>query len=475
METALHTQQATGQWSAADDLPEGALPTNAGTDRARSNSGYLPITMTSGGATKPKAPSVASPRTTTTGGQPKSVSSPRTTVGGGAGGAKSISKDSTTDPAGAGSSLASELAELGFDDFGADTFGHSAQTQSQATTSSFGVVSAGATGGAESQTHQQEQSGTVATTGTGGGQATAAEDKNASGGSGSGGPTGPGLARRASRFGVALQATGASVADEAGERDANLEFFSLTTLAVKIEYAQRMGGEINSVSSRDLWRKANEQGIQFHQYHRWIEKEISKAYISQLYSSMQRGAHTTGRATVLHHQATPNVSTEASASVIDQVERLTKASTSGAGGILSTLLKPFSSGDDEKDKAKDATDKEKGKEKKDDAKRKLKRGSGTWSSTDGPFTRPKTASAPKTSSSGVGAKKPSPASTTTAAKKPKPPTSQPPTGAERKTAATTKTLDKSDRVSSPQATPPQNQRTVSSTAKPTTAAKTSKS
>lgn len=64
------------------------------------------------------------------------------------------------------------------------------------------------------------------------------------------------------------------------ERDANYEFFALTLLAVKIDYGHRMGGDSTEVQStlnpRDLWMRAQDAHIPFHQYHRYIETEVAK-------------------------------------------------------------------------------------------------------------------------------------------------------------------------------------------------------
>jgi len=65
-----------------------------------------------------------------------------------------------------------------------------------------------------------------------------------------------------------------------GERDADFEFFALTLLCVKIHCGRRLddGGQaVYTLSTQDLWLKAKEQQVQFHQYYAWLEEQINAA------------------------------------------------------------------------------------------------------------------------------------------------------------------------------------------------------
>jgi hypothetical protein len=66
-------------------------------------------------------------------------------------------------------------------------------------------------------------------------------------------------------------------------RDADLEFFSLTLLSCKINSGKKFES-LYFMSTSELRAKAKREGIQFHQYHRWIENELTKAYIQSLYN-----------------------------------------------------------------------------------------------------------------------------------------------------------------------------------------------
>lgn len=78
------------------------------------------------------------------------------------------------------------------------------------------------------------------------------------------------------------------------ERDADYEFFALTLLAVKIDYGHRMGGDStevqSSLSAREVWLRAREQGVPFHHYHRFIETEVAKAFIRSAYPAKEKSA-----------------------------------------------------------------------------------------------------------------------------------------------------------------------------------------
>jgi len=72
-----------------------------------------------------------------------------------------------------------------------------------------------------------------------------------------------------------------SLARQPGERDADFEFFSLTALCVKIHCGRKMES-LYTLSTPDLWRRAKEERIQFHQYYTWLEGEVTKAYVANL-------------------------------------------------------------------------------------------------------------------------------------------------------------------------------------------------
>lgn len=67
---------------------------------------------------------------------------------------------------------------------------------------------------------------------------------------------------------------------------ANLEFFQLTTLAVKINLGQKMD-DLYTINTSALWDLAVEQRVEFHQFSQWIESEITKAYFHRLYDAQE--------------------------------------------------------------------------------------------------------------------------------------------------------------------------------------------
>jgi len=70
--------------------------------------------------------------------------------------------------------------------------------------------------------------------------------------------------------------------EEKKERDAKFEFFALTTLAIKINSGEMMESSY-MINAKDLWRKAREEQVQFHQYHRWIQTQFAKSFIYHSY------------------------------------------------------------------------------------------------------------------------------------------------------------------------------------------------
>jgi len=70
--------------------------------------------------------------------------------------------------------------------------------------------------------------------------------------------------------------------EEKKERDAKFEFFALTTLAIKINSGEMMESSY-MINAKDLWRKALEEQVQFHQYHRWIQTQFAKSFIYHSY------------------------------------------------------------------------------------------------------------------------------------------------------------------------------------------------
>jgi hypothetical protein len=79
--------------------------------------------------------------------------------------------------------------------------------------------------------------------------------------------------------------------EEKKERDAMYEFFALTTLAVKINSGEMMES-LYMVSAKDLWKKAQEEHVQFHQYHRWIQTQITKSFFYHLYTPKRKFTRT---------------------------------------------------------------------------------------------------------------------------------------------------------------------------------------
>jgi len=71
--------------------------------------------------------------------------------------------------------------------------------------------------------------------------------------------------------------------EEKKDRDAKYEFFALTTLAIKINSGEMMESSY-MISAKDLWRKALEEQVQFHQYHRWIQTQFAKSFIYHAYT-----------------------------------------------------------------------------------------------------------------------------------------------------------------------------------------------
>jgi len=71
--------------------------------------------------------------------------------------------------------------------------------------------------------------------------------------------------------------------EEKKDRDAKYEFFALTTLAIKINSGEMMESSY-MISAKDLWRKALEEQVTFHQYHRWIQTQFAKASIYHAYT-----------------------------------------------------------------------------------------------------------------------------------------------------------------------------------------------
>jgi len=65
------------------------------------------------------------------------------------------------------------------------------------------------------------------------------------------------------------------------ERDAAFEFFSLTILAVKVHFGQKVDSLL-TVSTQDLWLRAKEQSVQFYDYYSWIEDQMTLAYVASL-------------------------------------------------------------------------------------------------------------------------------------------------------------------------------------------------
>lgn len=72
-------------------------------------------------------------------------------------------------------------------------------------------------------------------------------------------------------------------------RDAGFEFFALTTLAIKINTGNLLDS-LYTVSTKDLWDKSQREGVQFHQYHSWIQREITKAYVKKVYEQRSSAA-----------------------------------------------------------------------------------------------------------------------------------------------------------------------------------------
>jgi len=69
--------------------------------------------------------------------------------------------------------------------------------------------------------------------------------------------------------------------EEVSQKDhinlAEKEFFVLTCLGVKLNSGHNMD-DLMAISTEMLWEKAVEEKIKFHQYHSWIEGEITKMY-----------------------------------------------------------------------------------------------------------------------------------------------------------------------------------------------------
>jgi len=80
-------------------------------------------------------------------------------------------------------------------------------------------------------------------------------------------------------------------ASASAPRDAQYEFFALTMLAVKVTNGQAMES-LYEISTKELWREAQRQQILFHQFHHWIETQLTKAYFHNLYTKRRRRAQT---------------------------------------------------------------------------------------------------------------------------------------------------------------------------------------
>lgn len=59
------------------------------------------------------------------------------------------------------------------------------------------------------------------------------------------------------------------------------EYFALTCLSVKINSGHNMD-DLMTISMEELWKKALEEKIEFHQYHKWLELQIYKMYYQHL-------------------------------------------------------------------------------------------------------------------------------------------------------------------------------------------------
>lgn len=133
-----------------------------------------------------------------------------------------------------------------------------------------------------------------------------------------------------------LQRGGAGGDDEEEEEtDEDLkmrEFFQLTVLAIKINSGDILE-HIQSISARKLYRKCKQQNIVFHQFHHWIKREITAAYIASRYeiadgdSSNERSAAPEGadrrRTTVSGRQR--SATANSSATRIDEGRRVSQA------------------------------------------------------------------------------------------------------------------------------------------------------
>lgn len=59
------------------------------------------------------------------------------------------------------------------------------------------------------------------------------------------------------------------------------EYFALTCLSVKINSGHNMD-DLMTISMEELWKKALEEKVEFHQYHKWLELQIYKMYYQHL-------------------------------------------------------------------------------------------------------------------------------------------------------------------------------------------------
>lgn len=64
------------------------------------------------------------------------------------------------------------------------------------------------------------------------------------------------------------------------------EFFFLTALSIKINQGDRLE-DVQTISTKQLYRKAAIQKVPFHKFHVWLSREIVHAYIGRIYEKDQ--------------------------------------------------------------------------------------------------------------------------------------------------------------------------------------------
>jgi hypothetical protein len=94
-------------------------------------------------------------------------------------------------------------------------------------------------------------------------------------------PPPPPPAAASSSSSVLSPAAAARSQEMANERDAAQEFFSLTMLAVRLNFGQKLDS-LSTVTTQALWQRAKETKVQFYEYYAWIEEQLTLAYVADV-------------------------------------------------------------------------------------------------------------------------------------------------------------------------------------------------